>query len=80
MLKTIFAPAVIEVQKFECRPPTWKSGEVSSAAAWRPSVGSGVPPPVSMPTTFANTMPRTWLIVPRCVVMQPFERPVVPDV
>jgi hypothetical protein len=29
---------------------------------------------------FAKRMPVTWAIVPRWVVMQPFERPVVPDV
>jgi hypothetical protein len=31
-------------------------------------------------TRFTNRMPVTCAIVPRCVVMQPFERPVVPDV
>jgi hypothetical protein len=31
-LKTSFEPIVIWVQTFECRPPTWKRGEVSSAA------------------------------------------------
>ncbi len=32
------------------------------------------------PARLEKTMPSTWVTVPRCVVMQPFGRPVVPEV
>ena len=79
----IFAPAVICVQTLLCRPPTWKSGEVSSAASWRrspSSVASSERPEMAAPATFAKRMPSTCAMVPPWVVMQPFERPVVPEV
>jgi hypothetical protein len=70
-LKTSFAPAVSPVHRLEWSPPTWKSGEVSRFAGW---------PAVSAPASVAKKIPVTCAIVPRWVVMQPFERPVVPDV
>jgi hypothetical protein len=43
-------------------------------------LGSSSLPERAAPATFANRMPVTWAMVPRWVVMQPFERPVVPEV
>ena len=59
-----------------------KSGEVSRFAGCSdaPAAAAGGAPPISTFASVANTMPVTCAIVPRCVVMQPFGRPVVPEV
>ena len=61
-------------------PPTWNSGEVSSDEGCAPLGGNRLRPDSAALTRFANRIPVTCAIVPRWVVMQPFERPVVPDV
>ena len=67
------------MQKPEWRPPTWKSGEVI-----RLTSGEAPPradfPVIAVPAVVLKRIEVTCAIVPRWVVMQPFERPVVPEV
>src|SRR5262249_8346212 len=71
---------VICVHTIEWSPPTWNNGDVNSEAGCAPLGGRSAAPDTAAFTRFANRMPVTWAIVPRWVVMQPFERPVVPEV